>query len=247
LKDLGDALEAELPASARDVAKKRAAAVAEARVRQREAFEKRARETWNMAPLSVERLMVELAQAMPEDTIVTEEAITSRGPLMQAMEFTKPGDYYGSRGGGLGWGMPGPLGVKLACPTRPVVAVVGDGSAMYTIQALWTAARYNIPVVYVICNNRSYKILKEGMVRYLAGSGRESQYVGLSFYEKPIEAARIAESFDLLGIRVDRPEQLRPALDRAFACGKAAVVDVSIQETLDVKAIQDEWLSWRKP
>ena len=188
--------------------------------------------------------MYELAQAMPADTIVADESITSRGALMQAMEFNRPEDYLGARGGGLGWGMPAPLGIKLAAPERPVVSVVGDGAAMYTVQALWTAARYNIPVVYIICNNRSYKILKQAMLHYLAGTERESQFVGMSFYEKPIEMWRIAESFDLLGISVEQPDQLRPALDRAFAAGKAAVVDVHIEETLDPQGIQKEWLAW---
>lgn len=244
MAELVQALEAEMTPTARQAARQRAANVAHAKERQRQAFQKRVKETWDNTPVSVERLMYELAQAIPKDTIVADESITSRGALMQAVEFNRIGDYLGARGGGLGWGMPAPLGIKLAAPERPVVSVVGDGAAMYTVQALWTAARYNIPVVYVICNNRSYKILKQAMLHYLAGTERESQFVGMSFYEKPIELWRIAESFDLLGISVERPEALRPALDRAFSAGKAAVVDVHIEETLDPQGIQREWLAW---
>ena len=69
--------------------------------------------------------------------------------------------FYGLRGGGIGWGLPAALGVKLAQPERPVVALVGDGSAMYTIQSLWTAAHDSIAVVFVIFNNASYRILKQ--------------------------------------------------------------------------------------
>lgn len=138
------------------------------------------------------------------------------------------------------------MGIKLACPHRPVVAVVGDGGAMYTIQALWTAARYNIPVTYVVCNNHSYRVLKEAMLRYLAGTGRESRFVEMDFHDKPLDLARMAESFDLLGIRVERPEEIRPALERAFGAGKAAVVDVHIEERINRQAVEADWLSWQK-
>ena len=244
LAELAEALEAEMSAAAKEAARKRVASVSRVKEQRREAFQRRTRESWDNTPISVERLMVELSQTMPENTIVTDEAVTSRPALMQAVEPEEPGDYFGSRGGGLGWGMPAPLGIKLACPDRPVVAVVGDGAAMYTIQALWTSARYDIPVTYIVCNNRSYKILKQGMLHYLAGTGRESEFVGLSFYDKPIEVWRIAESFDLLGIRVERPEELRPALEKAFGAGKTAVVDVHIEEGLNAQAIQEEWLAW---
>ena len=244
LAELAGALESEMPRAAKETAERRAASLAQVTKQRREAFRERVRDTWDNAPISVERLMAEIAEVMPANTILADESITSKGALMQAVEPQNPGDYFGSRGGGLGWGMPAPLGIKLACPDRPVVAVVGDGAAMYTIQALWTAARYNIPVTYVICNNRSYKILKQAMLHYLAGTGRESDFVGLSFYEKPVEVWRIAESFDLLGIKVERPEDLRPALEKAFDAHKAAVVDVHIEETLDARSIQEEWLAW---
>jgi len=72
-----------------------------------------------------------------------------------------PQSFFGLRGGGIGWGLPAAIGAKLALPHRPVVALIGDGSAMYTIQALWSAAHYRIPVVFVILNNTSYRILKQ--------------------------------------------------------------------------------------
>ena len=109
--------------------------------------------------------------------------------MLQAVEPSEPGSYYAIRGGALGWAMPGALGIKLANPDRPVVAVVGDGASMYTVQALWTAARYNIPVTYAICNNRSYRILKVNMDVYLRGmledAERSSEYVGMDFATAP--------------------------------------------------------------
>ena len=113
-------------------------------------------------------MMHELGQALEgKNAIIADEAITSKGALMQAISFDEPGSFYGIRGGALGWAMPGALGVKLANPARPVVAIVGDGASMYTVQALWTASRFNIPVTYAICNNRAYRVLKVNMEIYL--------------------------------------------------------------------------------
>jgi benzoylformate decarboxylase len=246
MKELAEALDASLSRTQREKARERTASMTESKAARREAFRRRAEAARERVPIAPEVLTAELAKALPPNAIIADESITVRSALAAAIPRDRPGDYFGARGGGLGWGMPGPLGLKLAFPKRPVVAVVGDGSSMYTIQALWTAARYNIPVTYVICNNRSYKIVKEGMARYLAGTERESEFVGLSFYEKPIDVARIAESFDLVGIKVERPEELQPALEKALGAGRTAVVDVHIEERLEIKAIQEEWLAWQK-
>jgi benzoylformate decarboxylase len=131
--------------------------------------------------------------------------------------------------------MPGALGVKLANPDRPVVAVVGDGASMYTVQALWTAARYNIPVTYAICNNRSYRILKVNMDTYLRhmlnDQERQSEYMGMDF-ANPLNLSAMAQAMGVAGEAVNDPDKLRPALERAIASGKPAVVDVSIDGAL---------------
>ena len=87
-------------------------------------------------------------------------AVVSPG-IRQLIRSDDPQSYFGLRGGGIGWGLPATIGVKLALPDRPVVGLIGDGSAMYTCQALWTAARYRIDCVFVILNNSSYRILKQ--------------------------------------------------------------------------------------
>jgi benzoylformate decarboxylase len=185
--------------------------------------------------MAVERMMQELAQALPDNAIIADEAVTSRPALMRAMNFDQPGSLYGIRGGALGWAMPGALGVKLAHPDRPVVAVVGDGASMYTVQALWTAALYNIPVVYAICNNRSYRILKVNMEVYLRrmldDRERQSEYVGMDF-ANPLGLAAIAQAMGVAGEKVEDPEKLRPAVEKAIASGKPAVIDVSIDGAL---------------
>ena len=235
LRELAEALQQEMSGSAREAAMTRAASIADEKRQARAAFQNRVKERWDRVPMSVERMMTELAQVLPSDAIIVDESITSSGALMGAMDFDEPGSFYGLQGGALGWGMPGSLGIKLAVPDRPVVAVVGDGSSLYSFQALWTATRYNIPVTWVICNNRTYKILKANMEVYLRSmlkdTQRKSEYVGMDF-DLPLNLAGIAEGFGVHGRKVETPSELRPALEEALGLGRPALVDVTIDGSL---------------
>ena len=235
LQELADALDQDLTASGREAAATRMASLAEERRRGDEAYRKGLQDNWGHRPMAVDRMMHEIAQALPENAIIADEAITSRPALMRAVDFDQPGSFYGIRGGALGWAMPGALGVKLANPDRPVVAVVGDGASMYTVQALWTAFRYNIPVTYAICNNRSYRILKVNMEVYLRrmleDRERSSEYVGMDF-ATPLPLADIAQAMGVSSEKVEDPDLLRAAMERAIASGKPSLVDVSIDGSL---------------
>ena len=235
LTDLSDALEQDLSAAARETAATRAAELAAARRQSRADYRQRIAGLPDRRPMPVERMMHELAQALPDNAIIADEAITSRGALLQAIEPDTPGSYYSIRGGALGWAMPGALGIQLANPDRPVVAVVGDGASMYTVQALWTAARYNIPVTYAVCNNRSYRILKVNMDVYLRrmleDAERNSDYVGMDF-ATPLPLADIARAMGVAGQDIDDPAQLRPALEQSIASGQPSVINVSIDGAL---------------
>ncbi len=127
--------------------------------------------------------------------------------------------------------MGGAMGVKLANPDRPVVAVVGDGSSMMTVQALWTAATENIPVVYVICNNQAYRVLKLNMNVYktqiLGEKEPRSKYLAADF-PIPMNIAGIAEAIGVYGRKIEDPAELAPAIRHALELGKPAVLDVSI-------------------
>ncbi len=235
LADLSDALDQDRSASAREAAATRSATLSDARRQAREEYRRRMGNMEDRRPMPVARMMHELAGALPDNAIVADEAITSRGALLEALEPSEPGSFYSIRGGALGWAMPGALGIKLANPDRPVVAVVGDGASMYTVQALWTAARYNIPVTYAICNNRSYRILKVNMDVYLRGmlkdTERDSEYVGMDF-ATPLPLAEIAQAMGVAGENVADPAELRPALERAIGSNQPAVINVSIDGAL---------------
>ena len=235
LAELAEALDQDMTAPAKEAAATRAAGLAERRRRADAAWQQRLQERWNNSPMAVERMMHELAAAVPPGTIVADEAVTSRPALMQSLNFDEPGSFFGIQGGALGWAMPGALGLKLARPDRPVLAVVGDGASMYTVQALWTAAAFNIPVVYCICNNRAYRILKVNMDIYLKrmlnDEERRSDYTGMDF-ANPLDLAAVAQGLGVASEKVSDPALLGPAVRRAFESGKPALIDVSIDGSL---------------
>lgn len=231
LARLNDALQSAMTGAQQEAAKGRAATLAEAKAGQRAAWQARLRERWDGAPMSSERMMAEIAGALPADAIVVDDAVTTRASVFGALDFDEPGSLLGISGGALGWGMGGALGVKLASPDRPVVAVVGDGSSMMTVQALWTAANADIPVVYVICNNAAYRVLKLNMNLYqtqiLGQAAAESEYIGMDF-PAPLNIAGMAEAMGAHGRRIVDPAEVAPALRDALGLGKPAVLDVAI-------------------
>ena len=235
LEELTDALDQDMSASAKEAAATRTAAFAEERRQADETYRRQLDASRGQQPMAVDRMMHELAQAAPPDTIVADESITSRPSVMKAFTFDQPGSLYVLRGGALGWAMPGSLGVQLANPDRPVLAIVGDGSSLYTVQALWTAARYNIPVVYAICNNRSYQILKVNMDIYLRrmldDQDRKSEFVGMDF-ANPLNLAGIAQAMGVAGKTITDPDEIGPSVRQAFDSGKPAVLDISIAAAL---------------
>ena len=186
-------------------------------------------------PMQAARAMHELARAAPKGVAVAREAITAGQDLVRSFDFRAPGDAIGSRGGGIGQGLPSGIGLKLAFPERPVLCVSGDGSALYTIQALWTAAHHRIPVVFVILNNRVYRILKYNMNRFraIAGvEGRGGSYRHLDLTDPDIDYVSVARGFGVEGRRVTAPEDIRPAVEEAFATGAPYLVDLVVDGTV---------------
>jgi len=186
------------------------------------------RATWDQWPITPARLMGELAAALPADAAIFEEAISASQTMSRYLN-PRPGSYYRARGGGIGPGLPGAVGLKLALPDRPVVGVTSDGSAMYNISALWTAAHHRIPVTWVVCNNGSYQILKTNLVEYLGPLAKGRRFIEMDLADPPLRFDRIAEAFGVHGRRVERVEDIRPALDEALGLGAPALVDVAIE------------------
>ena len=230
LVDIYDATMQNMSGTTQEAARIRGESVAQQKGDRIAAWEGRLKERWDLSPMSVERMMTEAAKAAPADTIIVDDSISSKDALHGAFQFNQPDSIFGERLGAIGWGMGSTMGVKLAYPDRPVVGILGEGSAMMTVQALWTAATADIPVVYLICNNRSYRVLKVNMNVYknqILHEETPESYVGMDF-PIPLNIAGIANAIGVYGRTIEDPSEIGPALRQALDSGKPAVLDVVI-------------------
>ena len=236
LKELVAALKERLsPGDAAELEQRKQAAVAEARDR-REAYEASVAEKWDHRPMTPARMMYELSAALPANAMVVDDSISNRGAMRHYFQAEHRGDLRGVRGQSIGGGMGVTMGTQCANPDRPVFGIIGDGSAMMTIQGLWTAANDNIPCIFVICNNGMYRVLKtnfnvyqEEILKLPETSGGRLMY---SEFNTPFDMASIANSMGVRGERITEPEQIKPAVDRAVASGKPALLDMVIDGSL---------------
>ena len=178
------------------------------------------------APIDPRYLMLCISEALPQDAIVVEEALTSSTSLPAFLPLRDPKCFYGLASGGLGFGLPGAVGISLAQPARPVVAIIGDGSAMYGVQALWTAAHLKLPVTYVIANNRSYRILKERLVSMRASD----RFTGMDLRDPEIDFTGLARSLGVPAERVTDPQGIVPALRAALQAGSPRLIEVMVAD-----------------
>jgi len=181
------------------------------------------------SPIDPDYLTLQLVEAMPDNAIVVDEGLTSGRQLLSLRPHRDRYGYHALASGGIGWGVPASVGVSLANPRRPVVCYSGDGSAMYSIQALWTAAHHRLPLNVVICNNGGYRIIKQ---RLLAFHG-DDHYVGMDFADPPVDFAGMAKSLGLEAMRISDPAQLKPTLSDAFKRPGAKLIEVVLSNSVN--------------
>ena len=231
LAELCESLGKALSTEGRDQARQRSEGIAREKQKGKEAFLEKARQERDRVPIAVSRLMQELRDSLQPGTRIVDDCWSCSPVLRRSIAFTDVKSYQRIRDGSIGWGMPGALGVKLASPGRPVVAVVGDGSAMWSIQSLWTAAHDQIPVTYVVCANASYCQVKV-MKGFLMGEQAKGRYLGVDLDNPRIDLASMARAMGVYGQKVEHPGQLREALSSALESGKPALVEVIIERIL---------------
>jgi thiamine pyrophosphate-dependent acetolactate synthase large subunit-like protein len=230
LRQLADALEQVMSPAQRDAAQRRAADLGAAKERELAAQKQADDAARDSVPLHASRFMAELAAQLPADAVIFDEALTTSPELTRYLPPTRPGHYFQTRGGSLGVGFPGAIGLKLAHPDKTVVGFSGDGGAMYTIQALWTAAHHNVDAKFVVCNNRSYRILKHNIQKY--------------WYERELDERDFPKPFDItspnldfcgmamaMGVkaaRVESPDQIGSAIAQALAHDGPFLIDLVI-------------------
>ncbi|MBI2231834.1 MAG: thiamine pyrophosphate-binding protein, partial [Deltaproteobacteria bacterium] len=177
-------------------------------------IESRVTQGWDATPINAARLARAMDGLIEKNALIINESPTSKDIIMANFQFTLGRDYFSNSSGGfLGWGLGAAIGAKLASPKRRVVACLGDGSTMFGLQGLWTLAKYRIPLLVIVFNNRAYMAVKnqfrgsEERIRIAAEMGAEITGPEINF-------ARLADTFGIFGQRVESPDAIEPTLKR---------------------------------
>jgi benzoylformate decarboxylase len=186
-------------------------------------------------PLVASRFFEELALRLPEGSLIFDEALTHSPELLRYLPQDLPGTYFQTRAGMLGTGLPGALGLKLAHPDRVVFGFSGDGGSISTIQALGTAAREGIGAKFVVCNNRSYRILKYNIRQYWKDLGLPADQTFPAAFDLSAPSLRfdlLAEGQGVAAVRVEHPDQIVPAIERALSDDQPFLIDLVLSDAL---------------
>ncbi|HEY0852630.1 MAG TPA: thiamine pyrophosphate-dependent enzyme, partial [Bradyrhizobium sp.] len=181
------------------------------------------------SPIDPDWLALQLVEAMPDGAILVDEGLTSSRQVTALRAHRDRYGYHALASGGIGWGLPASVGVSLAHPGRPVVCFSGDGSSMYSIQSLWTAANHKLPLNFVIANNGGYRIIKQ---RLLAFHG-DDNYIGMDFVDPPVDFSGMAKALGLEAIRVTDPRELKPVLASAFSRPGTKLIEVVVSNAVN--------------
>ncbi len=199
-----------------------------ARERLRAEFEKQL----EARPLTPLGLMGSVARVLPENVAVIEEAVTTTNTYLERLGAHRNATgYFAHRGWALGWGLGCAVGVKLAWPDRPVLAILGEGAAMYGIQGLWSAAHHKVPVTFLIANNAQYQILKVGARGLKLPHAMAGKYESLEITNPEIDFVALAQSLGVPAERITDPDQLSAALQASWTGEGPRLIDVPISRT----------------
>ncbi|MQG89069.1 MAG: thiamine pyrophosphate-binding protein [SAR202 cluster bacterium] len=229
VKQLADATEMEFAGiKSEEVALRLLDATARSKAR-RDGFIKSVASQNKNKPMSPAVMASALATALPTDSTVFNDGISTAGMVFEAISPDEPGSYFAIRGGAIGWGMGATMGVQLGVPEKKAIGVMGDGTAIMTVQALWTAANSNIPAIFVICNNQSYRILKlnSNVYHRLQGMEDPTDYFATDF-DIPLDFCKQADAYGVEGVRVENPEDLINQVRRGADMDKPLVIDAII-------------------
>jgi benzoylformate decarboxylase len=175
-------------------------------------------------PIDPEWLMFTITELLPKDAIVVDEALTTAASLAAFLPIRDRYAYFGNVSGGIGWGIAAAVGVQLAQPNRKVVALLGDGSAMYSIQALWTAAHQKLPIVFVVFNNGGYRIIKQRLKLFHS----TDRFIGMDFVDPSIDFTGLAQSLGMRGHRVETAAAFGAAYSEALAAREPVLLEVMV-------------------
>ncbi|TBW40691.1 thiamine pyrophosphate-binding protein [Siculibacillus lacustris] len=202
------------------------------RVARRTQWSRRAADEWDapvITPLVAAR---ETARAIGPDVAIVDEAIATYVQMRAFLNSPSPRQYSFLRGGALGWGMPAAVGCSLGLGREPVVSLVGDGAALYSPQALWTAAHERLPITFVVMNNREYNILKnfmKGQAGY--ASARANRFIAMEVSDPWVDFQALARSMGVPARRIERPGDIAPAIEAGIASRMPNLIEIVIAPT----------------
>ena len=226
--ELNNALKKKMSSEDRRAAQSRAENIAAEKARLRASWPAQAEKEKDNVPIAASRLAQELAKTLQPGTVIVDESWSYSNTIQQYLDFPEPNRYFRHRGVAIGQGMPLALGVQLAMPDKSIVALIGDGSAAWSCQSLWTAAYYNLPVKFVIIHNASYRMVKMNKMRQLGEQVRDKS-LGLNIEDPVIDFCQMAKSMSIRGQRVDQPDKLEKALKSAMESDKPELVEVPVE------------------
>ena len=228
LPELHDALSRALTPAQSEAARTRGEGVQSENAADLARLKARARELERQSPVQPLALLAAIGEILPAEAVVIDETISSGAGLRRLLRSADAKSFFGLRGGGIGWGLPAAVGVKLALPHRPVVALIGDGSSMYSIQALWTAAHEKLPIVFLILNNTSYRILKQRTNAMKQLAAQTDTYVGMDLTDPRIDFVGLARSLGLAAHKAATVAQVRDILPDALAARGPVLLEVEM-------------------
>jgi benzoylformate decarboxylase len=230
--DVGAALKAlEAAVTKVDGAAKRNEALKAQKDAEDAAQKARVEKAWSRSPTSMARCMAEIMAGAPKDVVVVDETITANLDLFKTFTFKAASDYFSGRGGGIGQGVAGALGVAVAELKRPILCLSGDGSSMYSIQALWTAAHHDLPIVFVILANREYRVLKHNIDAYRMRFEVKSNkpYAHMDLTGPVLGFVDMARGMGIAGTHISKADDIKAAVAAAFASGKPHLLEIEIE------------------
>ncbi|MFL2682135.1 MAG: thiamine pyrophosphate-binding protein [Alphaproteobacteria bacterium] len=177
-------------------------------------------------PITPNWLMMNIANNITKNNIVVEEGLVSTRALLNYLPYKNNKDFYGLASGGIGWAVSGAIGIALANPSKTIIAIIGDGSSMYGIQSLWSAAHYKLPIVYIIANNQSYRIIKERLEAF----HKNTNFVGMDFNKPKIDFSKLANSLGIQSETINNPKNLDSIFKKAFKYKKPYLLNVMVDK-----------------
>jgi len=185
---------------------------------------------WDHEPMAPLRALHEIASVVPDDAVIVDESVTAFGDVASQFDLKRPGDYFAGRGGGIGQGLAGSLGTQIAFPHRRVIALSGDGSAMYSIQALWTAQHHRLPIIFVILSNREYRVLKHNLDIYRRRFDVVSSkpYPHMDLTDPVLDFSAIAKGMGIEGQVVVDAAAVADAMRRALLSQQPYLLDIVV-------------------